>query len=324
MIGMGAKAARKMLNNMLLNELAFSVIIPVYNRSDLVINAIQSVLQQTLQDFEILVVDDGSIDDVSSAILGIGDERVRLVRQANAGASAARNTGIDIATARYVAFLDSDDLFLPDHLEAMKTILDRSADFAAYSPVIVRRENGKSFVKPPRAIRPDEDMAVYLICDRGFVQTSGLALHRQTAKNVRYRADAIFGDDTDFAIRLQLAGCQFQMAASPTVVWADDVTHDRLSIGRASIGELPWLDDLRAHIPSRAFHGYRGWHFAKSVAQKSVWQAMSLYMTALFHGAYGPRLASIVLLQILLPDHKYRALSDTWLFSKRRRRRYQA
>lgn len=315
---------RNMPNKMLLNSPAFSVVIPVYNRSDLVANAIESVLCQSLQDFEILVVDDGSTDDIASAILRFNDSRIKLLRQSNAGASAARNAGMDIASGRYTAFLDSDDLFLPHHLETMKMLLDQSSEVAAYSPVIVRRGSGRSFVKPPRAIRPSENMAVYLICDRGFVQTSGLALHSQVARRVRYRADAIFGDDTDFAIRLQLAGCRFQMTATPTVIWADDVEHDRLSVGRTPIGDLPWLEDLRSQIPARAYHGYRGWHFAKSIAHQSAWKAMILYIVAVARGAYSPRLACIVLLQILLPDARYRALTDKWLFSKRGRQRVEA
>ncbi|PZM15566.1 glycosyltransferase family 2 protein [Rhizobium tubonense] len=314
-----------MLNKMLSNSPIFSVVIPVYNRADLVLNAIKSVLDQSLQDFEILIIDDGSTDDVASSILSVQDQRIRLFRQSNAGASSARNAGIDLASSRYIAFLDSDDLFLPHHLETVKVLLEKSDDVAAYAPVIVRRGSGRAFVKPPRAIRSDEDMAIYLICDRGFVQTSGLALRSETAKRVKYREDAIFGDDTDFAIRLQLAGCRFEMAESPTVVWADDVEHDRLSTGRTPIGDLRWLEDLRPQIPVRAYYGYRGWHFAKSMAQKNAWQAMMLYLAAVLHGAYSPRLAGIVFLQIVLPDRQYRNITDKWLlFLKTWGRKFEA
>ena len=91
----------------------FSVVIPVYNRADVFAMALQSVLDQTEQDFEIIVVDDGSTDDPKSAIDRYSDSRIRFLRQENKGGGAARNAGIDLARGRFIAFLDSDDWFLP-------------------------------------------------------------------------------------------------------------------------------------------------------------------------------------------------------------------
>lgn len=290
----------------------FSVIIPVYNRADLLVEAVRSVLAQSLQDFEIVIVDDGSSDDVQEALRDLPERPIRFYRQENSGPGAARNNGIDRARGRYVAFLDSDDLYLPSHLETLRKILDGAPTCAVYSPVIVQRGQGRSFVKPPRAIGPDENMALYLVCEGGFVQTSGLALRREIAARVRYRPDARFGDDTDFAIRLQLAGCRFIMTDAPTVVWADDAAHSRLSTNRA-IGELTWLEDLRGVIPYRAYCGYRGWHVAKSVFPHMKIGALRLFLEALLGGSYRPRRAVIVFLQIVLPDWSYRAIADTWI-----------
>src|SRR5688572_28062706 len=93
---------------------AVSVVIPVYNRPDAVRRAIQSVLGQTDQDFEIIVVDDGSTEAVAAAVASIPDRRVRLIRHdRNRGGSAARNTGIRASKAPLVAFLDSDDEWMP-------------------------------------------------------------------------------------------------------------------------------------------------------------------------------------------------------------------
>jgi dTDP-4-amino-4,6-dideoxygalactose transaminase/glycosyltransferase involved in cell wall biosynthesis len=97
-------------------ESRFSVIIPTYNRADMVTEAVESVLAQTHRDFEIIVVDDGSTDDTTGA-LAPWRGRVRYVHQANAGLAAARNRGIREATGDFVAFLDSDDLFEPRLLE---------------------------------------------------------------------------------------------------------------------------------------------------------------------------------------------------------------
>lgn len=96
-----------------------SVIMPVYNAKHYVARAIESVLRQTLRDFELILVDDGSTDG-SSAICekyAGQDVRVRLIRQTNQGLCAARNRGVELAQAEYVAFIDHDDIYLTDLLE---------------------------------------------------------------------------------------------------------------------------------------------------------------------------------------------------------------
>ena len=97
-----------------------SVIIPTYNRCDLLKDAVESVLKQTFEGFELIIVDDGSTDATSSMLAAyVGDSRVRYVHQEHAGTSAgaARNKGLAAATGRYLAFLDSDDLWLPEKIE---------------------------------------------------------------------------------------------------------------------------------------------------------------------------------------------------------------
>ena len=292
----------------------FTVVIPVYNRADLIGRTIKSVISQTFADFEIIVVDDGSVDDLKEALSIFKDPRLNIVRQNKSGASSARNNGIDRARGAYVALLDSDDSYQPNHLETMRSLIENfGSGCIVYSPVLVDRGVGLTFVKPPRPIRPEESMSEYLMCDRGFIQTSGLCVPTLLARNVRYRNDATFGDDTDFAVRLQLSGGQFVMSSSPSVIWADDMDHERLSDVRKPLSNLIWLEELRPYIPSRAYHGYRGWHLAKSLASHNLRRAISLYIRAVVKGAYSPRLAMTILLQIVLPDKTYRNLSDIFI-----------
>ncbi|WP_034643873.1 glycosyltransferase family 2 protein [Desulfovibrio inopinatus] len=96
---------------------AVSVVIPTYNRSRCVGNAIRSVLQQTFQDVECIVVDDGSTDNTMEILTAFDDVRLRVTTQPNAGVSAARNTGIALARADIIALLDSDDVWLPEKME---------------------------------------------------------------------------------------------------------------------------------------------------------------------------------------------------------------
>lgn len=95
---------------------AVSVIIPTYNRREYVQIAIDSVLAQTFRTFEIVVVDDGSSDGTGDTLAAKYGDQIRYVWQGNQGESAARNWGIDQATGEYIAFLDSDDAWLPDKL----------------------------------------------------------------------------------------------------------------------------------------------------------------------------------------------------------------
>ena len=101
-----------------------SVIIPTFNYGRFLEQAIQSVLGQTFQDFELIVVDDGSTDDTREVLARFeSDRRVRCLFQANRGDAAARNTGILNAGGRYVAFLDSDDYWMPEKLERQLGIM---------------------------------------------------------------------------------------------------------------------------------------------------------------------------------------------------------
>ncbi|NVJ05898.1 glycosyltransferase family 2 protein [Myxococcus sp. AM001] len=105
----------------------FSVIIPTYNRARLLEAALASVFAQEERDFEVLVVDDGSTDDTLETLARHG-ERVRVLRQRNAGPGAARNLGIQEARGTYVAFLDSDDLWFPWTLATYRRVLEAEAE----------------------------------------------------------------------------------------------------------------------------------------------------------------------------------------------------
>ena len=101
-----------------------SVVIPTYNRAETVARAIRSALSQTLQGLEVIVVDDGSTDDTVDVVARFG-AAVRYVKQANRGVAAARNRGVEMAWSDYVAFLDSDDEWLPEKLERQMALLEQ-------------------------------------------------------------------------------------------------------------------------------------------------------------------------------------------------------
>ena len=108
--------------------LFFTVVIPLYNKAATIERAIKSVLNQTVQDFEIVVVNDGSTDKGLEIVSKINDPRIRLIAQENQGVSAARNRGIEEAKHELIAFLDADDEWLPEFLETISELVKAHND----------------------------------------------------------------------------------------------------------------------------------------------------------------------------------------------------
>lgn len=123
--------------------LEVSVITPTFNRGHLIGEAIQSVLEQNSRDFEIIVVDDGSTDGTADVVKSFSDERVKYIYQENRGRSNARNHALNIAAGRYIAFLDSDDLYLPGKLELQVAYLDTHPEVGmVYTSAYCMNEEG--------------------------------------------------------------------------------------------------------------------------------------------------------------------------------------
>lgn len=120
-----------------------TVVIPLYNKSESITTAVDSVLAQTYQDFEVVVVDDGSTDEGAAIVERYADPRIRLIRQDNAGVSAARNKGIAEARGEYVAFLDADDEWMPEFLEEIVVLQREFPDCRAQATTYVQCQNGE-------------------------------------------------------------------------------------------------------------------------------------------------------------------------------------
>jgi len=121
-----------------------SVIIPTYNRSALVVRAINSALASTSPGDEVLVIDDGSTDDTEAAVRSLGDA-IRYVRIKNAGPGAARNRGIELAECPFLTFLDSDDEWLPDKLQLQRKVMEKYSDVVfCFGNLSIKRRSGET------------------------------------------------------------------------------------------------------------------------------------------------------------------------------------
>jgi glycosyltransferase involved in cell wall biosynthesis len=101
----------------------FTVVIPLYNKAQSIGRTLDSVCAQTFQDLEVIIIDDGSTDDSVNVVTPRLNDRIRLISQSNGGVSAARNAGLRAARSSYVAFLDADDLWLPEYLETLANLI---------------------------------------------------------------------------------------------------------------------------------------------------------------------------------------------------------
>ena len=161
-----------------------SVVIPAYNRAHSIGQAIQTVLNQTYQDLEIIVVDDGSSDNTSEVVRSLKDERIRYIRhEENKGAPAARNTGIKAAQGEYIAFQDSDDEWLPQKLEKqMKVFETVPPKVGVVYSGFLRIENGKKEYIPYSWVAQKEGDIHKELLRGSFITTPSLVVRKECFK----------------------------------------------------------------------------------------------------------------------------------------------
>ena len=157
---------------------AVTVVLPTYDREPLLWRSIRSVLDQTYEDFELIIVDDGSTDATAESVARFGDRRLRCIRLAeNRGAAAARNVGIRAATGRFIAFQDSDDEWLPSKLERHMRAFETCGPEVGvvYSDMQrIRRDGSPQYHRSPSVVPGvliDPGTRFYQVCKLGIQST---------------------------------------------------------------------------------------------------------------------------------------------------------
>jgi len=154
-----------------------TVIIPVYNRPAFVKEAIQSVLDQTWSNLEIIVVNDGSTDNTPLVLQSFGD-KIRIIHQENKGVSAARNTGIKHSDSNWIAFLDSDDIWLPEKLSAQMHFFENHPDAKICQTEEIWIKNGKRLF-PKKKHKKKSGMIFEHCLPLCIVSPSAVMIHRE-------------------------------------------------------------------------------------------------------------------------------------------------
>lgn len=242
-----------------------SVIVPTYNRFHTTCRAVDSVLAQTLPDLEVIVVDDTSTDGSPEQLRAhyAHEPRVRLASTGrNSGGGTARNLGADLARGRYLAFLDSDDVWSPGKLVAQLALHQREAAGSAepllvYAASTVEYPPPGGHVRPERALRPGERVEEYIFCDEQDLQTSGWFLSADDFARVRFTDGLRRHQDLDLCIRAQALGFRFVMNEQPLYarLHGSDVVH----VGKIRDDGVSsaWIERMKPLVTPRAYHHFR-------------------------------------------------------------------
>ena len=199
----------------------FSIIIPLYNKERYIENAIQSILKQTVVDYEIIILNDGSTDKSKDIISKYVSEKIRIIdHPKNKGLSAARNTGIKNATSDYITFLDADDLWKPNYLQTIKSLISSHPEahiFATnydevYPKTTHKPHNGSEDL--PENFNGLIDF-FKLNLKQGIYTPSSVCWHKSVFDTIGYYDEGItFSEDLDFNIRANL---KFKLAYSTSI-----------------------------------------------------------------------------------------------------------
>lgn len=189
-----------------------SVILPAYNVAAYIEESIASILAQTFNDFEIVVVDDGSTDDTAAIVerYAAHEARIRLVRQPNGGISAARNQAMRHASGEIMATIDSDDLWEPEFLEAQVSILDANGeiDLVTTNALYLGSRLDGQAVRPYPDPRPAPDLA-QILTDENSVFTMTVFRRRVFETIGGFDEQFRTNEDYEFWVRAALAGFRF-------------------------------------------------------------------------------------------------------------------
>ncbi|XHR30848.1 MAG: glycosyltransferase family 2 protein [Chthoniobacteraceae bacterium] len=201
-----------------------SILIPAYNAGRFIERALESVRMQTLAEWEVIVVEDGSQDETQALVTKFAAEVPQMVRYErateNRGVSATRNRLLELARGKYLAFLDADDFWKPEHLASGVATLEHGADLCFSGFLIFDLDTGETVTPPLVDLAAMGDVAARLFRSN-FIQTSSLVMMRASAvrKTGLFDPQLAIGEDCDYWIRIISMGGRLACTGARTCVY---------------------------------------------------------------------------------------------------------
>ncbi|MCK5096853.1 MAG: glycosyltransferase [Desulfobacteraceae bacterium] len=233
------------MNNNIDNPIV-SVVIPTYNRKDIISRAIESVRNQTYKNYEIIIVDDGSTDGTVDYIKNHYNNKIHCISQENQGASSARNKGISEAKGKYIAFLDSDDEWVDSKLTTQVAFLEENPEIALLCGRTYRSDNIKK-VNSPLAQKITGNLFTILY-SHSFVSTPTVIVKKDVLDQVG-AFDLNYKSAEDFDLWLKITH-DYQCAFLPDLVAIVNRGKDNLSTDKITL-HIHALDILEKHYDKR-------------------------------------------------------------------------
>lgn len=233
----------------------FSIVIPLFNKENTILRTIRSIVNQTMKDFEVLIIDDGSTDNSLRIVESVVDERFQIIRQPNSGQSVAKNRGVQHANNDWVIFLDADDTFLPNALELFYEMIIEHPGCDCYCGNLYIEKNGQRVLyseKMRLGIVKNNFFSYYFY--RCVPHTGCAAYRRNTLSSKPFN---------EFHRRAEDAEMVFNFFRKHTVFsFPNPVMEYNRDYSQVSHSNKDWEHDFQFHI---------------DLSKKSFWEKMCLY-----------------------------------------------
>jgi len=231
-----------------------SVVIPVYNGDKTIRETIESVINQTFEDFELIVIDDGSQDSTLEIVKSIPDSRLKVFSFPNAGLAASRNRGIKLACGDYISFIDADDLWIPDKLESqLQALQDNPQAAVAYSWTDCIDEFG-DFSRRGNHITIQGNVYAQLLLTDFIENGSNLLIRAQAFQKVGYFDESLpAAEDWDMWLRLA-ANYEFVVVPSVQVLYRLSASSMSANVVRQEAACLRVIERAFAQAPHSLQH----------------------------------------------------------------------
>jgi glycosyltransferase involved in cell wall biosynthesis len=259
-----------------------SVVIPTRNRPDLVLRAVRSVLGQTYENLDVIVVIDGPDPVTRAALDTVVDTRLRVLElRDTVGGSETRNVGVRIASGEWVAFLDDDDEWLPLKIQRQ---IDAAVQSSFASPIVscyfIGRTPTCDYIWPRRTPRPGEALCEYLFVKNSLfrgeasLQTSMLFARRQLFQKVPFTSGLRRHQDTDWYVRVaDVDGVGVEFVREALAIWYLEENRPKTTGLLDWRNSLSWLRSSRGLITPRAYTGFITTQLAAEAVEQCDWNA---------------------------------------------------